>query len=276
MFRIRAVWRFLFSRGWWPLIALVLASAGLWGFMNLADEVVDQETQRFDERVFRAIAGPFNAGERVDAPEDATTPMDKPSGETVDQAAAEAPFVVSDFWKESARDFTALGGTTVITLIVTFVVLLFFLLGQWRSAAFTLVSILGGLGISLILKRAFARDRPDIYEHLSHTMTSSFPSGHSTNSAVVYLTLAILVATQVKSRKIKVLVMVFGVLVPVMVGLSRIAMAVHWPTDVAAGWMLGASWGLLVYAIAAYLHKKKVIEDPGMDEVPAAGRFEVV
>lgn len=226
----------LARHGWVPLLALLLALGGLWAFVEIAEEVQGADAAQFDEWVFRHLA-------------------------VYDQAGG--------FWQESGRDLTALGGTTVITLMVTSVTLFLLLMRQWKSALFVVVAVVGGLTISLVLKDLYDRARPDLVVHQSHTMTSSFPSGHSTNAAVTYLTMAILLARLVHSARMKVYVLAVGLLIPLLVGLSRVFVGVHWPTDVIAGWLIGLSWGLFIYAMATYLQRHGAIEPEGLEETPA-------
>ena len=159
--------------GWIPLVALFLALGGLWSFLELADDVQEGDTTRLDEWVFNNVAGRYSH--------------------------------LKPFWQEVGRDLTALGGSTVITLIVASVTIFLLLRRQWRSAAFLVVAVVGGLLISLALKSYFDRPRPELFQHRSHVMTPSFPSGHSANAAVAYLTLAILLTKLVESPRMKAL-----------------------------------------------------------------------
>jgi undecaprenyl-diphosphatase len=229
--RALAVLDFLTRHGWVPLIAMLLALIGFWGFLELADDVQEGETNAFDRWVFEHVAGRYET--------------------------------IGKFAQEGGRDLTALGGTTVITLMVAGVTIFLLLRRQWKSAGFVLVAVLGGLAISLLLKEFYDRARPDIYAHQSHTSTSSFPSGHSANAAVAYLTMAILLAKLVESAKMKAYVLAGGLLIPLLVGLSRIFVGVHWPTDVLAGWLIGLAWGLFVYAAATYLQEHGKLEQEG-------------
>jgi len=213
------------------MAALFLALGGIWAFLEVADEVQEGEARHWDEPIFRAIAGWYSG--------------------------------LGGFWQEVGRDLTALGGTAVITLMVTCVTVFLLLWRHWRSAAFLVVSVVGGLLISLALKHYFNRDRPDIFEHGSETMTQAFPSGHSANSAVAYLAVAILLTKLARSPRMKAYILAVGFIVPLLVGFSRVALAVHWPTDVLAGWLLGLAWGLLVHAAASLLQRRGAIDAEG-------------
>ena len=91
-------------------------------------------------------------------------------------------------------------------------------------------------------------------------MTASFPSGHSMNAAVTYLTMAILLAKLFESTRMKAYLLFIGLLVPFLVGVSRVFVGVHWPTDVVAGWAVGAAWAILCSLVAARLQRRRTIE----------------
>ncbi len=103
-----------------------------------------------------------------------------------------------------------------------------------------------GVAASALLKFAFGRARPDVVAHLVSVDTASFPSGHAMNSAVVYLTMAVLLARGQTQRGARVYIVAIGVLLTLMIGLSRVYLGVHWPTDVLVGWVFGASWAMLI------------------------------
>jgi undecaprenyl-diphosphatase len=111
----------------------------------------------------------------------------------------------------------------------------------------------GGLLLSSLLKGWFNRPRPEIVPHLSYVYTSSFPSGHSMLAAVVYLTLGSLLAASVTRRRIKAYILFVAILLTTLVGVSRVYLGVHYPTDVLAGWMAGLAWSLLVWLAARKL-----------------------
>ena len=108
-----------------------------------------------------------------------------------------------------------------------------------------LVSAAGGVLIGQTMKWAYARPRPDLVPHGAEVFTASFPSGHSMMSAVVYLTLGSLLARSQTNRAVKTYVLATAVLLTVLVGVSRVYLGVHWPTDVLAGWALGGVWALI-------------------------------
>src|SRR5690606_27342835 len=108
---------------------------------------------------------------------------------------------------------------------------------------------------SHLLKSFYDRPRPDIVDHLVQTHTASFPSGHATMSAVVYLTLASLIVRLVDDVAVRLYVLAIAILLTFAVGVSRIYLGVHWPSDVAAGWALGVAWACLSWLVVTVLRR---------------------
>jgi undecaprenyl-diphosphatase len=123
-----------------------------------------------------------------------------------------------------------------------------------------LVATTGGLVISTLLKWMFSRERPQLVPHLSVVHTSSFPSGHSMLSAVVYLTLGVLLARLVPNRAAKIYFMGLAIFLSFLIGISRVYMGVHYPTDVLAGWTAGLVWATLCYIVARRLQIRGKVE----------------
>ncbi len=224
------------------LIAAVFAS--LWAFIALADAMQKGATEAFDRGLLMALRNK----------NDITDPL--------------GPGWV----EEMGRDFTALGGIPVLTLVSLSILAYLFVYGSRRIAVFFLAATVGALILSNVLKLALDRPRPDLVPHGAMVYTSSFPSAHAMQSAATYLTLGALLARVQTRRKIKVLVAVTAVLITVLVGVSRVYLGVHWPTDVLAGWTAGAAWALLCWLIARWLQlrgqpQRKVVNE---DE-PAVG-----
>lgn len=158
--------------------------------------------------------------------------------------------------QEAMLDFTALGGTAVLTLLT--ILSCGFLLAQrkWRRAAFLAVAISGGAILNAALKIGFARPRPDLVAHLVKVHDLSFPSGHAMNSAVVYLTLGVLLARAETGRRVKAYLLGGAVFLTFLVGCSRVYLGVHYPTDVVAGWTVGASWATLCWLVAEWWRRR--------------------
>ena len=151
------------------------------------------------------------------------------------------------------RDCTGLGGVGVLTLTTLAVAGFLALSGSPRSAVFVILAIGSGILMSSLLKYGFDRPRPDLVAHGSRVYTSSFPSGHSFMSATVYFTLGIMLARRFPTRALSIYIMVVCTLLTFVVGVSRVYLGVHWPTDVIAGWVIGAGWALFCSLLAQRL-----------------------
>ena len=112
------------------------------------------------------------------------------------------------------------------------------------------MATISGAVLSSLLKLGFDRPRPDLVPHLTHVYSASFPSGHAMVSAVVYLTLGTLLTRIVSGIWLKIFVMAVAVLLTGLIGLSRLYLGVHWPSDVLAGWAAGAAWALVWWTVA--------------------------
>jgi undecaprenyl-diphosphatase len=206
------------------LVPILLATATAWGFIEIADEVAEGETTAVDERIVLAMR---------------TSDTHDPIGPA--------------WFEEAMRDLTALGSTLVLSMVVLAVVGFLLFMRQWRAAIFTFVASVSGQLVSHLLKEAFGRPRPDLIPHEVAVFTHSFPSGHAMMSAVVYLTLASLAARLMHRRQLKLYVLSVAIVFTILIGASRVYLGVHWPSDVLAGWMIGASWALACWLVAAKL-----------------------
>lgn len=152
--------------------------------------------------------------------------------------------------EEAMRDFTALGGIVVTTLVTAGAVVLLALQQKRSMAIFLTLAVVSGVTVCLLLKSAYDRPRPQLAPHGSHVYTKSFPSGHSMTAATAYLTLGVMLARVQRRRHVKWFLAFAAVAVTVLVGLSRVYLAVHWPSDVLAGWALGGAWACLCWMTA--------------------------
>jgi undecaprenyl-diphosphatase len=158
------------------------------------------------------------------------------------------------------RDITALGGATVLTLMTLAVTGFLLVDGKGAAALLVLASVGGGAALSTVLKLVFARPRPEIVPHLVEVHTASFPSGHAMLSAVVYLTLGALLSRIEGPARVKLYVLSVAIFLTFIIGVSRIYLGVHWPTDVLAGWCAGAAWAMLCWRIALALQRRGEVE----------------
>jgi len=222
------------------LVLVLLLAGALWGFAELADEVFEGATGGFDQWLILALRNPA----------DVTDPL-------------------GPAWlEEMGRDFTALGGTAVLTLITLSAAGFLLLRRKGHVALLLLVAVGGGIVLSSLMKHGFSRPRPDLVPHDSYIYTSSFPSGHSMMSAVTYLTLGALLARAEARRRIKAFLLLLAVFLTFAVGVSRVYLGVHWPTDVLAGWTAGAAWATLCWLVARQLQRRGRLE--AADDDPEA------
>ncbi|TNC47903.1 phosphatase PAP2 family protein [Rubellimicrobium rubrum] len=219
------------------LLFVLLTATALWSFVGLAGEVSEGETHAFDETLLLAFRS--------------STDLSDPIGPPVVETAV--------------RDITALGGVTVLTFVTLSVMGALALRRHGRSALFLGVAVAGGQALSHLSKAYFDRPRPDLVSHGTEYVSTSFPSGHSVMAAVTWLTLAVMLARAEPKRRMKAYWIVLATLVTSAVGVSRVYLGVHWPSDVLAGWTLGAGWAFLCLLVARWLDRKGSIE-PERDE----------
>lgn len=143
--------------------------------------------------------------------------------------------------RETIIDLTALGGYPVLTVVVILATIGLALAGRHRFASLVAVNAVLGTLVVNAAKFAFSRARPDVVDHIDLTFTSSFPSGHASMSAVVWLTLAIVGADLAERRALSLFSLFAGAALTLLIGSSRLYLGVHWPSDVLAGWALGAA-----------------------------------
>jgi undecaprenyl-diphosphatase len=120
--------------------------------------------------------------------------------------------------------------------------------------------VLGGTALNSLLKLVFARPRPDLVTPLTQVLTLSFPSGHAALSAIGYLTLGALLAQAQASRAIRIYFIVVAVALTLLVGVSRVYLGVHYPTDVLAGWCIGLAWAAICWSTMTYFQRRGEIE----------------
>jgi undecaprenyl-diphosphatase len=209
------------------IAAFILVSAG-WLFIGIADEVSEGTTKNFDEWVLKTLR---NAD---------------------DSQIPRGP----EWLPESVRDITALGGGMVLALITLSVAGFLILRKDYKLLWLLLFAVIGGTILDTILKEYFARERPSVVLKLMTATSFSFPSGHSMMSMVVYLSLGSLIARLQTRRRLKVYIISLALFFSFIIGLSRIYLGVHYPTDVLAGWSIGLAWAAIVWFVAWYIQKK--------------------
>lgn len=215
------------------LAAIALFSGLILAFLQIADEALEGEMEEFDNSILMLFRDPGN----------------------VDQ-------VVGPSWlHEMVRDITALGSFSLLGLIVLGVCAYLVMARMRASAMLVMVSVLGGTLLSTVLKMSYNRPRPDLAA-MSEQFTASFPSGHAMLSAVTFLTLGAVLAQLAPTRALRIFTISVAVFLTAIVGSSRIFMGVHYPSDVLAGWCLGAAWALLCSTVAMLLQRRGKVDRP--------------
>lgn len=184
-----------------------MAVAGTWAFAELAEHVRAGSTQHFDDAVLTWIG------------------------------AHQLPWL-----QRLAVEITALGTGSVVAMMAL-IAALFLALSPHRYRALLLIAAtMGGLLLNGVLKLIFDRPRPEIFAWGTHVVSSSFPSGHAMNSVIVYSTVAYLAARLESRPWMRWITLLVAALVIVLVCLSRLYLGVHYPSDVAAGAVVGLAW----------------------------------
>ena len=218
-------------------IFIIAASSFL--FLKLVSEMREGETLAADEAILLALRDPS----------DPSNPIGPP-------------------WVEVMfRDLTSLGSPSVLALVTIAAVGYLWLDRKRGTALFLVLAVPGGAALETLLKLGFARPRPELVSHLVDVNSFSFPSGHATMSTITYLTLGVLLARVQERRRMKLYLLAVATLVALLVGVSRIYLGVHWPTDVLAGWCIGAAWALACWLVATWLQRRGAIEGSGSQEV---------
>jgi len=157
---------------------------------------------------------------------------------------------------------SALGSGAVTTLVVVIATLFFALAGRWRYALLMIACAVGTLVWMSLLKGLYERPRPTVVTQFDPPGGLSFPSGHSMISAALYLTLGVLIARALPTRRLRVFAVTTGAFLTMIIGVSRLYLGVHYPTDVLAGWTAGAAWALVCGVLVQQLGQRGVADAP--------------
>ena len=218
------------------LLSVLTIACLLFAFGFVAQQVTEGRTLAFDRQIILALRDPANP----------SAPM-------------------GPAWlQETARNITSLGSIIVLA-IITFAIAGYLFLARKHAAAWLmLVAVFGGIALNDLLKFAFARPRPDFVAHADQVFTASFPSGHAALSAITYLTIAALLARNHSSFKIRVYFISLASTLTILIGISRIYLGVHYPTDVVGGWCIGIAWAMACWVVAGWLQAAGRIQPPSL------------
>lgn len=211
-------------------VSLLLSLSLLAGFALVLANVLDGDLSRFDAWLVSALREAGNGG------------------------APRGPDWLQVFFVE----LTHLGGTVALVLATFVVTGLLLLERRPAKAGLVALSVAGGALLSSALKLGIDRPRPDLVPHLVEALSPSFPSGHAMLSTVVYLTLGALLARfEFRRRATRVYVVACAIGLALAIGVSRVYLGVHWPSDVLAGWCLGGAWAIACLVAADRLARHR-------------------
>lgn len=215
-----------------PVVVFAVIAALCFAFLRLASEMSEGETFGFDRAVLLALRAPHDPADPI------------------------GPAWLTNMFV----NITSLGSNVVLGLLSLIVVGYLLVSGRRSGALVVAASAIGAGLLSLTLKDIFHRARPDVVAHIVQAHSASFPSGHSLGSAAIYLTLGLLLTRFDREPKVRRYTVGVAVFLTILVGVSRLYLGVHWPTDVLAGWAVGAAWAIACFAVTIRLQRQRVIE----------------
>jgi len=216
---------------------LCVAACCGWVFLRLVGKVKGGATKELDEKILRMLRQ-----------------RDNP---TLPRGPKWLP--------QASQDITSLGSGTNLTIASSIAVGFLCLQRRIRAAGFLIVSLGSGLMFCYLLKNFFLRERPKVVPHLAHFDVGSFPSGHSMGAAIVYLTLGGILSRQTRRLLKKAYFLSVALVLTVLVGISRVYLGVHFPSDILAGWAVGSLWSTMCTQIARWLQREGTVEPPKSD-----------
>ncbi len=212
------------------IVLLAVAALALAGaFVKVAVEMREGETSAFDNTILNAFRNPADPSTAIGPP----------------------------WLYEAARDVTSLGSYAVLGILVVLVVVYLLLARKRFEAIYLSVAVISGVLLSNALKVGFNRPRP-VIDNAPEVFSASFPSGHATMSAVVFLTLGAILAVHEPQPQLRVLFIGAAIALTLIVGVSRVYLGVHYPTDVIAGWCLGTAWAILWSLATQWMARRRM------------------
>ena len=217
------------------MLSVLTIAVLLFAFWFIAQQVLKGKTSAFDRRIVLALRS------------------------SIDRPGPGGPA----WLPEAARDATSLGSILILGLLTFAVAGYLFLTGKPAVASFMLIAVIGGSVLNDLLKFAFARGRPDFITDSVRVFTASFPSGHASLSAIAYLTMGALLAQSQPSSTVSLYFMALAAFLTALIGISRVYLGVHYPTDVLAGWCFGAAWAIGCWDLMVHLQNVGRLGAPG-------------
>ncbi|HEY7023095.1 MAG TPA: phosphatase PAP2 family protein [Ktedonobacterales bacterium] len=153
------------------------------------------------------------------------------------------------------QGITMLGSAQGLTIVVLVAAIILFLRRAWVEALGLVAAFAGAGLLDAALKLWFHRDRPSVEWALARESTFSFPSGHATLSLVVYGMLLYLILRLSHLRLLDVTATLIALPLIVVIGVSRVYLGVHYPSDILAGYLAGTIWLLAVIVSLEALHR---------------------
>lgn len=216
------------------LLHLFFGAVGAWLLVKNVPKIYKGRLEAIDNHVLRALRRPENLA----------TPIGP------------------EWLTQAAKDVTALGSGINLTITTGILVGFLCLNRRFRATGFLLSSLGSGLLLCQSFKGFFARRRPNVVPHLTHFDPASFPSGHSMGAALVYLTAGSIISRQVTGSLAKTYFLSMALVLAVIVGISRVYLGVHYPSDVLAGWAAGSLWSSVCAQAARWLQHQGGVEAP--------------
>ena len=195
------------------LIAIMILWGMISAFLEISDDVMEGDTHDLDRRLMLLLR-------------DGTDPQNP----------------LGPHWvQEMVRDISGLGGIVILAMVVVSAALYLLMMRKPFQALYLIAAASLSTALSNALKYGFGRPRPDLVPHGSFVFTNSFPSGHSMMAAMVYLSVGMLLARAHGSYRMKIYFLATSIFLTIAIGISRVYLGVHWPSDVLAGWLVGGA-----------------------------------
>jgi membrane-associated phospholipid phosphatase len=205
---------------WYTIVLLIIIILCTWGFFEIADNFNSSQIHHFDSVIITYIQGYISA-----------------------------PVTSVMLW------ITFLGSTKWVAIITLLMVILLFIMRHRLLSIYLALTVAIGAGVfNQVLKYIFKRARPDIHRVIQE-QGYSFPSGHSMGSMILYGSLAFILFKLYKHLWAKIVGAFLAVLLILCVGISRIYLGVHYPSDVVGGYSAGAVW--VIISIVAFIFFEK-------------------